>query len=133
MNEKTLLEGIKRTREIMGINEHGSGVDMELYNNLKLAKQDEFFEGSNSNKEIPIEQYDIYDTLSKLLTVGKKYNGVVEGKCIKIMLSDTYSMCILSNSYNKKDVKVWIEGDSSGFNMNVKGGGFSSTYTFSRS
>ena len=116
-----------------GLNEHGGGVDMELYKNLKLAKQGEFFEESSSSKEIPIKQYDIYDTLSKLLKVGKKYDGVVEGKCIKIMLSDTYSMCILSNSYGKKDVKVWIEGDSRGFKMNVQGGGFSSTYTFSRS
>ena len=89
MNEKTLLEGIKRAREIMGINEHSGGVDMELYNNLKLAKQGEFYEGSKSNTKKSIKRMDIIfndggysDEFVNDLTIWCKEHSVPTSKVI---------------------------------------------------
>ena len=72
-----------------GLNEHGGGVDMELYKNLKLAKQGEFYEGSKSNTKKSIERMSVIfndegysDEFVNDLTIWCKEHSVPTSKVI---------------------------------------------------
>ena len=86
-------------------------------------------------RDVPVDSYDIYDTLTKEFDYDKKYSGTVEDKCIKLPTpngSVVYTMCLLSKSYSSRPVKIWMTGHIGDFNLYVEGDGnsFKAHYTF---